>query len=214
MQIEDTVSTYSVDRTEGPYEGESLSVHVVRTPTATVQFGAGDEHTADRVADVVADHDVSIVVAEHADPDHYRGIPGLREAFDFEVAVPEADAHVLVEEGIDVDHRLRPGERYWGIETIGVPGHSPGNMSYLYNDVLIAGDSVVGSDFERAADEHWSGRLAVLGPDSHHDAEAARDNVTVLLTYDFETVLVTHGSNVLTGGTAEVRTLVDDLGGN
>lgn len=212
MRIAETVYTYSIDRSDGPYAGECLSVHVIDAPDATVQFGAGDEHTANSVADITTSHDVDVIISEHGDPDHYRGIPHLRERSNVEVATPRDDTAVLVDAGITVDHGLDPGRVYWDIETIAVPGHSPGNMSFVYRDILIAGDSVIGSDFGRAADEDWTGDLAVLGPESHHDVEMARQNVSRLAEYEFDTVLVTHGSNVLTKGKHHLQILIDDLG--
>lgn len=191
---------------------EPLGVQVVETDEATVLFGSGTEETAVEVRIIAADHGVDVVVVEHGDYDHYEGVPTLQESFpDITVAVPAGDAYLLEDEGIDVDRPLEAGQRYWGIETISTPGHSPDNMSYRYRDVLVAGDTVIGSDSIFAASDDWSGDLAVIQPRFSVDDEKMRASVPILLDYDFNAVFVSHGSNVETGGYEAVETLVEDL---
>lgn len=190
---------------------EPLSVHVLETAESTVLFGAGDESTAGELVDVAREHGVDAVVVEHGDGDHYGGVPALREALDVTVAVPAGDAKFLEDAGIEPDVRLDAGERFRGIETIAAPGHTPDNMAYLYGDVLVAGDTVAGVDSMFAAEGDWSGPLAPMTPDYNADDERARDSIGTLLEYDFEMVLLTHGSNVTGDGRGAVETLVADL---
>lgn len=212
MHVSDEVTTYPLDYRmfDGP---NTLCVHVIETPEATVQFGSGHESTADEVTDIAVDHDVDVVVAEHGDGDHYGGMPTLRDAIDdVELAVPEGDAEWVRDAGIDPDHELRDGETYWEITAIHTPGHTPGNMAFLYDDVLVAGDTLVGTDFDPIADDPWSGPFGIVPPSRNTGGDdAAIESVKQLLELDFETVLVSHGENVYEDGKSAVRTLVDDL---
>lgn len=191
---------------------EPLGVQIVETDEATILFGSGTEETVAEVHGIVADHDVDVIIVEHGDYDHYDGVPALRESFpDVTVAIPAGDAYILEDEDIDIDRQLEAGRRYWGIQTISTPGHSPDNMSYQYEDVLIAGDTVIGADSIFAAADDWSGELAVIQPQFSVDDEKMRKSVPILLDYNFDTVLVSHGSNLETGGHDAVETLVEDL---
>ncbi len=207
MQVRPDIYTYDLDW----QFDEPLSVHVVETDAGAVLFGGGDESCAEGVADVARDHDVRYVVVEHGDGDHYGGVPRLRTAVDPQVAAPEGDAPALREAGIEPDRLLAAGDRYRGALAVGAPGHTPGNLAYLHDGVLVAGDTVAGVDSTFAGVGDWSGPLAVLGQDYNADDVQARESVRRLLDHDFETVLVSHGENVVEGGREAVATLVEDL---
>lgn len=208
MQVRPDVFTYDL---EWDYD-EPLSVQVVETDEATVLVGGGDESTADALVDVAEEHAADVVLVEHGDGDHYGGVPALRDALPgIEVAVPAGDASFLEEAGIEVDHPLEADATYWELETISTPGHTPDNMTYLYGDVLLAGDTVVGADSIFAAEGDWSGAFAVCIPDYNADDAETRTSVSTLLAYEFDAVLISHGENVAEGGHGEIETLAADL---
>jgi glyoxylase-like metal-dependent hydrolase (beta-lactamase superfamily II) len=208
MEIQDVVSTYEVD---WQYD-EPMSVHVVDETGTTVLVGGGAAASGDEIVEIATEHDVDVVIGEHGDPDHMNAIPVIREALDVTVAVPSGDARFFEEAGIDPDRLLHGGATYWGIRTISMPGHTPDNMAFLVGDVLIAGDTVVGTNSIHTADEDWSGPLAVTPPSYNPDDEQMRASVGRLRHYDFEIVLCSHGDHVLKDGHAAVETLVADLG--
>lgn len=210
MEVEPGVYTYDLPWSFGG-ESEPLSVHVIESGERTILFGSGAEATVEDLLERVGSHDVDVVVVEHGDVDHYGGVPRLREEWDVEVAVPAGDAQFLEDAGIEPDHRLEADETYWGIETIAAPGHTPDNMAYRFEDVLIAGDTVCGSDSPFAADGEWTGRFAPLVADLNADDRGTRESISNLLADDFEVVLVTHGQNALSEGSREIDRLVDDL---
>lgn len=223
--VRDTISTFSLDYPtfDGP---DQLCVHVVETDEATVLFGTGHESTSDEIVEIARDYDVDVVVPEHADGDHYGGIPALFEALDNppEVAMGEVDVEWRswqddspIGDEIPVDYELEHGERYWGVLALHLPGHTPGNMAFVHHDpdegnVLIAGDTVTGSDFSPLTGDDWTGELAIVpaGRNTGGDANA-RESIRKLVYYDFESVIMTHGTNVLEGGKTEVRNLINDL---
>ncbi len=210
MDVRDGVYTYDLPWSYGGFD-EPLSVHVIETGEATVLFGAGMDDTADDLVEAVSDHDIDVVLVEHGDVDHYGGVPALRDAWDVEVAVPAGDAQFLETADIEADHLLDGGETYWGVETVPAPGHTPDNMSYRFEDVLVAGDSVCGSNSPFAAEGDWSGKLAPLLADFNNDDSQTIRSISNLLDVEYDVVLTSHGQNVLEGGYAEVERLVAEL---
>lgn len=198
-----------------PQTNEPVSVHVV-DGEETVLFGTGFESGFDRLStELEAFGGPDVIVVEHADPDHYDALPALVDEYpDATVAAPELDVDEL-EAAVDVtvDVPLSHDEVRWGIRTIHVPGHTPGNMSFLHeaSDALVVGDTFVHRNSFAAAPGDWSGTFAPVKPGLNADDEATRANVDVLLDYDFEAALLTHGLNAPTGAKPDVETLVDDL---
>lgn len=207
MNVRDDVYAYDLPWSWGEVE-EPLSVAIVESDEATVLFGTGDDSTEDDLLEVAREHDVDVAVAEHGDVDHFGGIPALRAELDPTVAIPAGDARFLDEAGVHYDVEMAAGETYWGVETIGVPGHTPDNLAYLYEDVLLAGDAVCGSDSAFAMDGEWPGELAPLAEDFNFDTDQMLEIVSVLAEYEVETVLTAHGQNVLDGGDTEIDRLV------
>lgn len=207
MKITSDVYSYELD---WKYD-EPLGVQVVETEGRSMLFGAGTEKTVDQLTTIAHDHEVDSVVIEHADSDHYEGAEELRKQLGVEIIAPELDVPILTDHGIDPDQTIQDGESFRGVVAIHIPGHTPGNMSFIYNDVLIAGDSVIGSNSIFSASDEWSGLLSIINGDYSHDDQQARENVSRLLNYDYEVVLVSHGDNVVNEGKQEVETLVHDL---
>ena len=207
MHVRESVETHAVSWN---YD-EPLWVHTVTAADDTVLVGGGAAQSTDELVALVRDRNVSIVLAEHGDPDHYGAIPGLAKTEDVEIAVPAGDAQFLEAVGIEPDYRLDSDRSYWGLRTLSVPGHTPDNMAYQVDDVLIAGDTVIGNGSEHAATGDWSGPLAVTPSSYNTDMELMEESVRSLLQYSFSAVLVSHGDHVLKGGHDAVRTLVSDL---
>ncbi|QSG09234.1 MBL fold metallo-hydrolase [Halapricum desulfuricans] len=210
MEIAPGIWTRAIEWSYGDYE-EPLSVHVARPAETTVMIGGGDESIAPAVIAFAREHDVEAVVVEHAHVDHYGAVPRLRAELDVTVAAPTRDRSALSRAGIDVDVSLRDGERQWGIEPIATPGHTPGNMAYRADDVLFAGDTVVGSDSAFAADDDWSGPLAVIDARFNDADTRTRESVRRLDGLSIETLLVSHGSHVHHDASEAIETLLADL---
>jgi len=208
MEITSRVRTRAIDWSYGNYE-EPLSVHVAWPAETTVLVGGGDESIDSAVVAFAREHDVEAVIIEHAHVDHYGAVPALVDELGVTVAAPARDRAALP--GIDVDVPLHDGDTHWGIESIATPGHTPGNMAYMSGDVLFAGDTVVGSDSQFAADDDWSGPLAVIESRFSHNDTQARESVRRLQELNVETILVSHGSHVRHSATDAIETLLSDL---
>lgn len=192
---------------------EPVSVHVV-AGDETVLFGAGYAvGAATLIREFGRDGGPDVLVVEHAHPDHYDAVPILRELYDdLTVAIPEDDVAALQEAGIDPDLRLRHDDEIGGTRAIHLPGHTPGNMSFLHEatGILFAGDTFVHSTSPNAAPGEWSGPFAPMKPVLSDDDEQARRSIRSLAEYDVESAYLTHGPNVSDAAPA-LKTLVDDL---
>jgi len=147
MEIRPGVYSYEL---EWAYD-EPLGVHVLDTERATVLFGAGSEDTADQLTEIAT----ARYRCRYRRTRRYRplwGVPALRAATDdLDVAAPAGDVAALEAAGLEVDDPLTTDNIYWGITPIAAPGHTPDNMAYLYEEILVAGDTVVSADSPFAA---------------------------------------------------------------
>lgn len=201
-----------------PQTTEPVGCHLL-DGECRILFGTGYGFSADRlIGKIEASGGIDVVVAEHGDPDHFGAIPALLEHFDdLTVAIPALDAAVLDKyySELNPDVKLVDGAERWGLCSVLVPGHTPGNMAFVAeaDGQLFAGDTFVHSKSELAADGDWSGDLAPIV--SHYNkarTEDARTNIQRLADYEFDSIYLTHGNDVLTEGHAQLEVLLSDLG--
>lgn len=221
MQVKDGIYTFSLEfplaeeigvHQPGEDDGNTLGVHVVEANNSTILLGAGHETTADQIVQLARRYEVDICIAEHGDWDHYGGAPRLRDALGIELAVPQKDATAIRDDGVDPQHEFNGGDLQWGIRAIHAPGHTAGNMVFLHDDVLFAGDTLLGSGVGLVTEDDWQGKLALPPPTRNASGDRmAQESVAELLNYEFDSVLVTHGKNVIQNGRAAVRTVIEDL---
>jgi glyoxylase-like metal-dependent hydrolase (beta-lactamase superfamily II) len=108
---------------------------------------------------------VTDVLVTHSDPDHVGAAPAVQAATGARVWLGRADAEVLegtrrpatrfrrllarraarrFAGGLEL---LEGGEEpFPGITALGTPGHTPGHMAFVFEDVVFAGDAVRGSN--------------------------------------------------------------------
>jgi glyoxylase-like metal-dependent hydrolase (beta-lactamase superfamily II) len=131
------------------------------------------------------------LIVTHEDPDHVEGFDTIVDEYDLETWVPEAGSF---ESDNDPDHEYGNGEMIGRFETIAVPGHTPGASALVDEDagILVVGDVVVGSDWRGLPEGYL-----IPPPEAFStDLVQAEQNLDQLLEYDFDTVLVFHGSSV------------------
>lgn len=140
------------------------------------------------------------VILTHGDHGHHGGLGHVIDAFSPKLAMAanETKLHThLEEEGIDYepDVVFEDGDLLDGnIRVIQVPGHTEAPSALLLEDrgILISGDALDGSDRGGLP----AGYLLPPPALFNDDHEAAELNLYNLLEYDFDTVLVFHGSHV------------------
>ncbi|MFD1570830.1 MBL fold metallo-hydrolase [Halorubrum laminariae] len=144
--------------------------------------------------------DVDRVILTHGDHGHHGGLSHVVEAFSPEIAVPAEESKLydhFEEAGLDIepDIAYEDGDVLDGnIRVIQVPGHTEATSALLLEDrdILISGDVLDGSDRGGLPAGYLLPPPALFN-DSHRDAEL---NLYALLDYDFDTLLVFHGSHV------------------
>lgn len=139
--------------------------------------------------------DIDRVIITHGDHGHHGGLGHVMDAFEpeFAAAANEEKLHEAIEYEPDVS--FQDGDILDGnIRVIQVPGHTPGTSALLLEDrsILISGDALDGAD--RAGLP--AGYLLPPPALFNDDHEAAELNLYDLLQYDFDTLLVFHGSHV------------------
>jgi len=187
--------------TDGIYkvQFEHVRVYVLEdTPEGktTLVDTAFDENGEELVETLEAEFEtIDRVIITHGDHGHHGGLPHVMEAFEPELLAPDNESKLYEAIDYDPDVRYEDGDILEGnIRVIQVPGHTEGTSALLLQDrkILISGDSMDGSDRGGLPPGYLLPPPALF----NDDHEAAEINLYDLLQYDFETVLVFHGSNV------------------
>ena len=194
---------------------EPIGCHVI-DGEQTILFGTGYALSTDQLLNELSSlPPLDVVIVEHGDSDHYGALPGLRERYeDVTVAIPEDDqVHLLRIHETPPDVLLTDGEDRWGLTAVTVRGHTYGNMAFIDHsrDILIAGDTLVRSTSDIAPNEPWSGSLAPPADRFNKHTQQARDNIIKLAPYSFDSVLLTHGKDVITDAQTAFGKLLFDL---
>ena len=125
------------------------------------------------------------VVLTHAHPDHIGSLPAVVER------APSAPAYAgqadIASIGATAVTAVGDGDDVFGLEIIETPGHTPGSISLLDTDIglLVAGDALNGNGDGSA--------IAGPNPEFSRDMVVARESVTKLAGFSFETAVFWHG---------------------
>jgi glyoxylase-like metal-dependent hydrolase (beta-lactamase superfamily II) len=146
--------------------------------------------------------DINKILITHRHGDHISNLKRAHELTGAEVLSHEDEAEALEEKGVKVTS-LTHGQvlQYCGgIEVIHVPGHSEGNSCYYLTSkkTIIAGDTIFGDE---------SGNLNAPPERYCLDVEQAKREIKRLLDYDFNTLLITHGKDVMEDAKNKVAAL-------
>ncbi len=137
--------------------------------------------------------DVELCILTHRHRDHVGGLKRLKEACGFRVAAHRMEAEAIEKAtGVQVDESLNDGDvisSCGGIRVVHVPGHTAGNICLLLGNVLFSGDAFFGNE----------GSLRAPPTRYSSDPEAAKRNLTSLVTYDFDVIYTSHGRDIVTG---------------
>lgn len=133
--------------------------------------------------------------------DHLREAATYQEEFRCQLRVPEADAAQMAVRPTKTykDGELLPGGM-WAIHL--KDQKSPGESALFIErgqGVLIVGDALIGKP---------PGSVRMLPAEKYADIQKAKDALSRLLKYNFESLLVGDGASILIGGKQQVEHLL------
>jgi len=150
--------------------------------------------------------DVRLILVTHKHGDHVKNLPRLVELTGAPVKAEEHEAP-LIEAAVGVKvGKLKHGQVLsfcGGVEVVHVPGHSEGNACYYLKKqrALIAGDTIFGDP-----------QGGLIPPPEKYclDVKQATKNISRLLDYNFDYLLITHGKDVMGDAKRRVQELVEE----
>ena len=164
---------------------------------STTLVDTGFERTGEQLVSTLESEVGSVdrVILTHEGGDHYGGLEHVMEAFDPTLCAASAETTLLDSIDYEPDVLFEDGDVLdGGIEVVQIPGHTQAPSALLLrdSDVLISGDVLDGADRRGLP----AGYLLPPPETFNHDHAAAERNLADLLDYEFDTVLVFHGSHV------------------
>lgn len=169
------------------------------TPTGeTTLVDTGFDRTADDLVETLKEEfgDIDNLVLTHAGGDHYGGLDAVMDAFEPTLYAAADEEDLLDAIDHDPDELFEDGDVILeDVEIIQIPGHSPCPSALL----LRSEDALISSDVLDGADRRGLPEGYLLPPPEtfNWDHAKAESGVERLLDYDFDAVLVFHGSHVL-----------------
>ena len=97
----------------------------------------------DKIAELTNGTTVKFILLTHGDYDHIQALKEMKKRLDAPIAIHEADAHSLSE---PPDRLIKDGDVFQfggsSVRAIHTPGHTPGSISLVVEDILLSGDTL------------------------------------------------------------------------
>lgn len=192
MPTELRPDVYDITVREKP-NGRRYRVFLIDYEVPTL-FDTGYEDSTDRLFKEIESLGIEPerVVLTHADGDHVGGFDAVIDRYGAESYVPESSS---LDTAHEPDVRYADGDDVGSLLAVAVPGHARDQHVLVDEErgILIAGDALSGADLRGFPEGYLLPHAAVFSEDS----KEAELNLDRLLAYDFDSVLVYHGSSVI-----------------
>ncbi len=194
--------TPKVTEIQVPDPQSIFRVFVIESEHGNIVVDAGVSAMADELVETLLPYKPCCIVLTENHWDHVDGLPIIKEKMpDLQVISHKDEAHGIP---VAVD-RLLIDQEYIvpGVRAIHVPGHSLGNIAILLEEerTLIAGDSIFGAG-------DYADRLCPPPQRYSKDVPQAVESIRYLLTFDFDTLILSHGVHEMTDAKEKVAAIV------
>jgi glyoxylase-like metal-dependent hydrolase (beta-lactamase superfamily II) len=194
-----TENVYALNATQGNY------AYAVRTPEGAILVdtgrpGQGKKSLAELASLGIQPADVRHIFLTHHDIDHIGSAAFLQRETGAQVWASQTDIPYIL--GEKTRHGIKkyisvlmraelptgiraypPDGRLEGFEVIPTPGHTPGHVCLLYQDVLFAGDLVMGR----------GGQLKLSPGIMTWDPAQVKESAKKIAGYSFQWICLAHG---------------------
>lgn len=189
---------------------QAIRAYLLEADGEATLIDVGFEETTDRLFAELDERGVEPdrVVITHYDGDHVGGLSAVAERFEPTVYLPEPTEGADVSPPDDVRvSAYRDGDEVGPFEAVHLPGHCPENHGLVDESrgLAVAGDAVSGSD-QRGLPAGYPILPPAVFSDDLNRAEGSLER---LLDYEFETLLVFHGSPIEADARAKLARFVD-----
>ena len=200
---------HSIDHSEA--KDHSLETWILNCKEGVVLVDGGmPSHDVENIATELKTmkkewRDVKLILVTHKHGDHIKNLPKLKELTDAPIKAHKLEAP-LIEKAVEVKvEGLEDKETIpycGGLEVIWVPGHSEGNVCYYLkkHKTIIAGDTIFSDS-----------QCNLTAPPEKYclDVKQATKEIERLLDYDFDSLLYTHGEDIMSGAKQKIKELVE-----
>ena len=206
MKVTDNV--HALDSTKGNYAYVILGEEIILVDTG--RPGQGKGILNDLKSMNIKPHDVKHILITHHDVDHVGSLAFLQQATEAKIWASKEDIPYIYGE------KSRPGikklisfimrvkkpqninpypedQKIKDIEVISTPGHTPGHVCLIYNDVLFLGDLFRTS----------KGKVSPMNSFMNWDDSVLKGSIAKMDNYDFEWICPAHGEPIKRDGQLE-----------
>lgn len=205
--VEVLKGVYSINLSDA--SGLGLECWLLKCPEGLILVDTGMRETSiERIEEELYNigkkwNDIDLTLITHKHGDHTANLSRVKELTGSPIMAHKGDAHEISEaRGVEVISLEHKQELPYcgGIEVINIPGHSDGNVSFYLKSkkIIIAGDTIFGDE---------EGTLSSPPERYCKDPIMARIELSRLLEYDFDAILLSHGKNVLSGAKTKIEAL-------
>ncbi len=194
--------TPSVTEIQVPDPQSTFRVFMIETRWGNIVVDSGVSAQAEELVETILPYQPCCIVLTENHWDHVDGLTIIKERMPDLTIISHREEAAGIPVHVD---RLLDDQEYIvpGVKAIHVPGHSVGNIAILLEEerTLIAGDSIFGQG-------DYATELCPPPQRFSKDVPQAIESIRYLLTFDFDTLILSHGVHELENAKEKVASIV------